>query len=211
MSSTYAEALRAALLAGDNSLVVSLLEARIKQGLASESERLLCGVVLLMPPLADYEGAAALFSGLLGSSRGFEAAVWDAYRFAVLLPDGDRTFENVLRSHDQSAIAAHMLGLLASADGDTAQALTCNRRSRALRPFPFNLVQALRLDFALPSAEKAVFWHLISDLVVSTTAESDAQAGTVEGALQRRWDNLIVGTRITSPLWDEYRAIFRKV
>lgn len=206
MSSTYADALRAALLAADNSSAVSLLEARINQGLANESERLLCGVMLLMPPLADYEGASMVFSGLLDGSRAFEAAVWDAYRFSALLPNGDRAFENVLRSHDRSAIAVHMLGLLACADGDTAQALACNRRSRALRPFPFNLVHGLRLDFALHAAEKVDFWRLICDLVVSTTAESDAQVGTVEGALQRRWDNLIVGTRIASPLWEEYCA-----
>jgi hypothetical protein len=208
MSSIYADSLRLAIETADNAAAVGLLEDRVKEGSTTEVEALLCGVLLLMPPLADYEVAASIFSRLLPGERGFEAAVWDAYRFSVLLPDGDRAFEAVLRSQPRSAIATHMLSMVASADGDAPRALIENRTSRALRLFPFNIVEALKRDFSMPASERDCLWRIACDLVTSRCAESDAGVSTVEGALQRRWDNLIVGTRLTSPLWEDYTSKF---
>jgi len=211
MSSTFAECLRRATEAADNEAVVNLLEPRVKDGTATESQRLLCGVLLLMPSLADYEAAASVFAGLLKGARGFEAAVWDAYRFAVLMPDGDQSFEEVLRSSPRSAVAAHMLSLVAAARDDMPLALLENRRSRALRLFPFNIAEALKREWGgLQVSTRSELWQSACDLIVSRTAESDPAVCTVEGALQRRWDNLIVGTRVTSQLWGEYSRIFGK-
>lgn len=210
MSSTFAESLRRAIEVADNAATVALLEPRVKDGTATESEGLLCGVLLLMPPLADYEAAASIFSGLLNGDRCFEAAVWDAYRFAVLLPDGEQSFEEVLRSSSGSAVAAHMLSMVAAASDDMSLALAESRRSRALRPFPFNIVEALKWEPGLQANARSDLWQIACDLIVSRSAESDAAVSTVEGALQRRWDNLIVGTRLTSQLWDEYRKVFGK-
>lgn len=208
MSSTYANSLSSAIEANDNESAVGLLEPRVKDGTASESERLLCGVLLLAPPLADYEVAAQLFSGMLEGNRAFEAAVWDAYRFSILMPDGDRRFEAVLRASRQSAIAAHMLSATAATLGDEFQALEENMRSRKLRLFPFNIVEALRRDADLNTDARDNLWRIAADLVVSRTAELDSAVHTVEGSLQRRWENLIVGTRLTTPLWNEYRRMF---
>lgn len=208
MSSTSANSLSSAIESNDNEAAVELLEARVKSGTASESEKLLFGVLLLMPPLADYEVAARLFSGMLDGNRGFEAAVWDAYRFAVLMPDGDRRFETVLRAWPQSAIAAHMLSTTASALDDEPQALVENRRSRKLRLFPFNIAEALKRDPGLDTDARDDLWRIAVDLIASRSAELDSAVHTVEAALQRRWENLIVGTRLTTPLWNEYRRMF---
>jgi hypothetical protein len=204
MSSTFAESLRSAIEVTDNSTAVELLESRMKDGIASEEERLLCGVLLLMPPLADYEAAANIFCGMLSGRRGFEAAVWDAYRFAVLLPDGDRPFEAVLRSSSRSAVAAHMLSMVAASCDDMVLALTENRKSRALRLFPFNITEALKCDPDLQRDARNDLWQIACDLIVSRSAELDPAVHTIEGALRRRWDNLIIGTRMTSQLWGEY-------
>ena len=210
MSSTFAEALRRAIETTDNAAAVALLEPRVKDGTATDSERLLCGVLLLMPPLADYEAAASIFGALLNGYRSFEAAVWDAYRFAVLLPDGERSFEAVLRSSSRSAVATHMLSMVADARDDVPLALAENRKSRAGRLFPFNITAALKLEPSLEPNARSELWQSACDLIVSRSAESDAAVSTVEGALQRRWDNLIVGTRLTSQLWDEYSKTFGK-
>lgn len=204
MLSTFAESLRDAIEVADGAAIVALLEPRVKAGSAAESEALLCGVLLLMPPLADYEAAASIFSSLLKGRRGFEAAVWDAYRFTVLLPDGDTSFEEMLRSVSGMPIAAHMLSMVAASRNDMPLALSENRRSRSLRPFPFNIVQALKLEPGLSASARCDLWQNACDLIISRSAESDAPVFSVEGALQRHWENLIVGTRLTGSLWDEY-------
>lgn len=210
MSSIFADSLRRAIEAADNSATVALLETRLKEGTATDSEQLLCGILLLMPPLADYEAAASVFAGLFNGDRGFEAAVWDAYRFAVLLPDGSRPFEAMLRSSSWSAVAAHMLSMVALADNDVALAVAENRRSRSLRLFPFNIIEAFKHDPELQKHERGDLWQSACDLIISRSAELDATVCTIDGALQRHWENLIVGTRVSSQLWGEYIRLFAK-
>ncbi|NKC13288.1 MAG: hypothetical protein GKR94_14160 [Gammaproteobacteria bacterium] len=184
---------------------MSILEPQVQRGVVSEAESLLCGVLLLLPPLADYEAASDIFSGLLTTPSSFEAAVWDAYRYSVLLPDGDVSFERILRSHSDSAVASHMLSMVARTRGDYSTALAENRRSRLVRLFPFNLSEALKSDSDLSAKARSRYWRVLSDLLVSRTAETDEGVYTVEGMLQQYWDNLILGTRITSELWNEYQ------
>jgi hypothetical protein len=195
-----------AIEAGDNEAVVSILEPRVLEGSASETESMLCGVLLLLPPLADYEAAANIFSGLLSKPCGFEAAVWDAYRYSVLLPDGDTSFERVLRARPDSAVSLHMQSMVSRMRGDYSAALVDNRKSIMARLFPFNLSEALKNDNDLNVETQKKYWRVICDLLVSRTAESDECAHTVEGLLQQYWDNLILGTRITSELWNEYQS-----
>jgi hypothetical protein len=208
MSLIFAEALRSEIEKNDNSQVVKLLESRVREGVATEAERLLCGVLLLLPPHADYEASAKIFGALFGGDRRFEAAVWDAYRLSVLLPDGDRSCEKILQSAPGSAVAAHMIGLIAASNGDYPLALKENRRSRSIRLFPFNVVEALKYDAELSRDVKNDLWRSACDLIISRSAEHDVSVSTVEGALQRRWENLILGSRLTSYLWLEMSGRF---
>lgn len=201
MSATYGTQLRSSLLARDSPATVALIEPRIRSGHATQSEALLCGVLLLMPPLVDEAAAALVFAGLLSGERRFEAAVWDAYRYAILVPDGEQLFMPLLLGAETSAISAYIQSLVASAHGDTPKAIAENRRSVELRPFPFNLMRLLELNPDTPMNEKTAIWEMICDLVVDRSVEKAANAATVEGALQRHWENLIEGTRLTSPLW----------
>lgn len=100
------------------------------------------------------------------------------------------------------------LSNVAAAVDDVSRALAENLRSRTQRLFPFNIVEALKRDSSLQSDEKSELWRIACDLIVSRSAESDAAVCTVEGSLQRHWDNLIVGTRLTSQPWDEYSRTF---
>lgn len=204
MSSISASELSRALKNDDNESLVSILEPRVLAGEASEAEALLCGVLLLLPPFADYEAASDVFIRMLGSERAVEAAIWDAYRFAVLMPDDSCKFESILISMKNSAVAAHMLSMVYSARGELSKAILQSRRSIALRPFPFGVVNWLRLDASASDEERRLGWATAIDLVISRSAESDQPVTTVEGALQRRWDNLILGTRLTTALWSEY-------
>lgn len=194
-----------AIETGDTKTVVSILEPRILDGSATEAESMLCGVLLMLPPIADYEVAANIFSGLFTKLCGFEAAVWDAYRYSVLLPTGGVQFEEVLRAHQGSAISLHMQSMVSRMRGDFSAALVENRGSRQIRLFPFNLSEALKNDNDLDVDTQKQYWQVFCDLLVSRSAESDEPVHTVEGMLQQYWDNLILGTRITSELWDEYQ------
>jgi len=194
-----------AIEADNTEAIVSILEPRILEGSASDAECLLCGVLLLLPPIADYDAATDVFSGLLAKPCSFEAAVWDAYRYSVLLPDGDSSFQRVLRANPDSAISLHMLSMVSRMRGDDSAALVDNRKSRMIRLFPFNLSEALKYDNDLDSESRMKYWRVFCDLLASRTAESDKCAHTVEGMLQQYWENLILGTRITSQLWEEYR------
>ncbi len=210
MSSTSAESLSRAIFSRDNVAVVNIIERRIIDDTATEGERLLCGVMLLMPPLADYEAASNIFSNMLNGPRRLEAAIWDAYRFAVLMPDEPRSFMPVLRSSPQSAVAAHMMSKVALMSDDAKLALNENRRSRSLRLFPFNIFEGLRIDSVIGANERDNLWRTACDLIFDKSAESDSRISTTEGALQKRWDNLIIGTRLTSQLWHEYEKQFMK-
>jgi hypothetical protein len=210
MTSSFEELLHCAIGADDNAAVVALLEPKVKDGSATEAETLFCGVSLLMAPFGDAEAAASIFFGLLKGNRRFEAAVWDAYRFAVLMPDGDRTFEMVLRSFPQSAVSAHMLSMVADMDGNISLALAENRRSRAMQPFPFNITKALYRDPTLDKDTRDDLWKSVGDLMVSRSAQNDEGVCTIENSLQRYWENLIVGTRVTATVWSEYSRVFGK-
>lgn len=208
MPLTYNESLQQAISSHNSPAIVEALEPRVYAGEATEAECLLCGISLLMPPFADYEAASKIFSKILNGERYLEAAIWDAYRFAVLLPTGSQAFDGVLEFNKESSVAAHMRGMVAAANSDFALALQENRRSRSLRIFPFNAIEGLRRDVDLDASAKINLWRLAGDLMVSRAAERDAAPSTVEGALQCHWDNLILGTRITSYLWDDYCKIF---
>jgi hypothetical protein len=157
-----------------------------------------------MPPIVDEMAASDIFKGLFNSNRGFEAAVWDAYRYLVLFPDGNADFIKLINNSHQSSIAAHVRSRMASASGDIKLALFENRKSRLIRSFPFNVIDGLKLDGLLSVESKSALWSCACDLIISRDAENDSCVGTVEGLIQRHWDNLITGTRITSILWDEY-------
>lgn len=208
MSSDFADLLQQAIKTSDSEALVALIEPRIKEGTATESESLLCGVTNMMPPFADPEAASAIFCRQLQGDRAFEAAVWDAYRFAVLMPDKNRSFERVLKVDTQSSIGAHMRSMVAYAGGDLTTAISENRKSRARRLFPFNILDALQLEPALLRDERRRLWLTACDLIRSRSSETDVEATTIEGALQNYFENLILGTRITSPLWDHYDKRF---
>jgi hypothetical protein len=203
MSLTFDESLLQALRTFDNKSIVALLEPRVARGAATESEMLLCGVLLLLPPLADYEASAEIFKNMGSSTRRFEAAVWDAYRYETLLPVGPMWFQEIFSTNLDSAVCAHMLGKLAACSGDMVKAIEHNRRSRGARLFPFNIIGALRIDPEIREHERSHLLRCANDLIISRSAESDDAVVTVDGALQRRWDNLILGTRMTSQLCEQ--------
>lgn len=184
----------------DNESVVSLLEILVERGDALDEERMLLGVLLFLPPVADYDAALETFEKLLQSPRSFEAASWQAYCFANLHPDGSRRFEEVLKARGGS-IAQHLLSLVSLADGNYDAFFDQNMRSRQSRLFPFNILSLLDHGMATDDSEKSKLISTFQDLVVSNNAESDSTVFTVDGLLSRKWDGLILGTRLSSPFW----------
>jgi hypothetical protein len=196
--------LRSALASADDEAILDELERRIAKGVATDAERLFRGVTLLMPPFVDEEAASNAFRELYRGPRAFEAAIWDAYRFATLLPDGDTTFEPLLTARSESAVAAHLLSDVANTRRERALAVALNRRSRAIRLFPFNIANALYWNSDLTPDDARELRGILGDLVVNKAVEREPLAVTVEGRLQEFWDNLILGTRITSVVWEHY-------
>lgn len=205
MSSTFesTSSLEGLISGDDNAGIVSCLENLISLGSARTEEKLLLGVLLLLPPVADYDGAAEVLDSLLATPCAFEAAIWGAYKYGVLQPDGSRQFESALLARPDSAIAHHMLSLVALADDDLERAVLENRASREIRLFPFNTLSALDNDGSIEEREKQHLLCAVEDLVISRNAEFDPGVRTVEGLLNRKWENLILGTRLTSEYWNQ--------
>lgn len=210
MSSTFAENIQNAIQEDDSNNIVSLLEPRVHDGTATESESLLCGILLMMPPFADYEAAPLIFNNLLKGTRRFEAAVWSAYHYTVLMPDGDTRFEDILKSFPHSSIAAHFLSKLYEIRNEKNNSLLENRKSLSIRPFPFNIIRALRIDFDLSTKDKNKLFKTASDLILDKNACGNKNISTIDGLIQLEWDNLIVGTRITHVLWNSYIDEFKE-
>ncbi|TWB35399.1 hypothetical protein [Nitrospirillum viridazoti] len=209
MSSIYGDNEISSLIENESAEeVVSALEKKIGAGAASEDEKILCGIMLMMPPFADYEASAEIFGAMMKGRRAVDAAIWDAYRFSVLLPVGDEGFEPILQKRRDSAVAAHMRSTVAAARGQMDLSIAENRLSRSLRIFPFNAIDGINRDVNLSISQKKYLWIAACDLVISRSVEKDARPKTVVGAIQRYWDNLIIGNRLTNILWDRYVGIY---
>lgn len=188
--------------AGDNRRIVRCLEEISLKAEAVDGERLLLGVLLLLPPFSDYDAASEVFEGLLGGARSLEAAVWNAYGYVFLQPDGNRLFQKTLEHNSNSSVACHMRGLVARADGDVDESISRNRESRRIELFPFNILSALDDDAGLGLGDIDYLKKVFVDLLVSKSAESDPFVRTADGMLRREWDNLISGVRVTSQYWN---------
>lgn len=210
MSSTFAEDLQNAIKEYDSSKVVPLLEPKVHDGTATESERLLCGILLMMPPFADYHAAPLIFNSLHNGTRRFEAAVWSAYHYTVILPDGDTKFKNTLLSFPYSSIAAYFLSEFFGLIKNPHKELIEIRRSVSLRMFPFNTIRLIRIDEELSIDDKRNLFKIASDLILDKDICNSGNPSTIEGMIQSHWDNLITGTRITKELWNCYKREFKK-
>lgn len=188
----------------DTEALVELFEEKIEQGNASDTEILLCGIMLLLPPFADYDAAKELFKSLFNSSKRVEAAIWDGYRHAILMPDDDKRFEKILKDHTDSAVVLHILSLNSIASDNYERAVEENRNSREIRLFPFNLIEYLKNGEGIDENINTNSYRLLNDLIIKKDLENDQFPTTLEGLLSYYWDNLIIGTRITSLLWSEY-------
>lgn len=203
MSSTccHQNELEALIGVDDNEGIVRCLEILVKQNAATEAEKMLLGVLMMMPPIADCARACTIFDGLMDGPKSLEAAAWSAYRYGVLQPDENKNFEPVLNAHSTSSIAHHMLSLVAIADNNQKSFVLENRASREISLFPCNILIALDGDSELRDSERRDLCLIMMDLLVSRSAEADSPVHTVEGLLQRKWENLIAGVRVTTEYW----------
>jgi hypothetical protein len=197
-----------AIREGNDEEIISIVEEKIRLKVANENEVLLCGLLMLSPPVADAEKASSLFKSIFGGNRSLEAAIWDAYRYSYFFPENS-DFKDILNKENQYPIAAHILSLVDKVDGHMEDALEKNRLSRSIRIFPFNALEALNIDYELSGEDRMELWDKINDLIIIKDVDRSREILTIDGYLQRYWDNLITGTRITSVLWDYYKSKYQ--
>jgi hypothetical protein len=182
---------------GSSGEIIECIERRAAGMAIDLKERLLYGVLLLFPPFAEPEAAKQVFATLLESPLQFNAAVWDAFRYATLMADEDRAFEPVLTRRSHSAVASHMLSQVALAEGRFEAFSQLNHASRTIRQFPSNIIAAL--ENGLAPGEADALKQAFNDSLLSGHAESDPPVSSVDGLLERLWDNQITGARLTRP------------
>ena len=187
-----------ALDSGDVEKIVSLLERISARNDLSEEESISLGVALMLPPVDDGEAASAQLAKAMDGPRAFEASVWDAYRYVYCFPDEVERAAAILRCRPKSAVACHMLSLLAMHEGGYQFAKELNSQSRRTRTFPANAILALENGWANDVDAEVAKLHA---LLVTTNAELDPNPGTVAGWLEAKWANLILGTRLSSVYW----------
>ncbi|MBP1473693.1 hypothetical protein J7I44_05235 [Frateuria sp. MAH-13] len=187
-----------ALDSGDLQRIVSSLEEISARGDLSEEESISLGVALMLPPIDDGEAASMQLAKAMDGPRAFEAAVWDVYRYVYCYPDEIERAAATLRDHPKSAVACHMLSLLAIHEGDYEIAKELNSQSRQARTFPANAIVALENGWATDVDAEVAKLHA---LLVTTDAEQDPNPSTVAGWLEARWANLVLGTRLSSVYW----------
>lgn len=197
-------ALERALRFGDNEAMVTLLQPLSSQGVASPEQELLLGIKLMMPPVADYGASLSVLAQWRHSEFSFEAAVWAAYCDYALSPSSIRSFEAVLHRENSSAIALHMLCMIARFNRDEKTAIKLNRQSRSINKFPANLIVALQLEVDLPKNDKRMLWREADRLIVHRSVEKVPTCTTIRDELNLYWSNLILEDRITTSLWERY-------
>ncbi len=93
---------------GEDARDAALLEELSVQSQLSPYETIAFGLILMMPPLADYVMAANVFSRCLQTTERFRAAIWGQYVHVVLRPVSEE-FAEVLAQYERNATAKYML------------------------------------------------------------------------------------------------------
>jgi hypothetical protein len=198
--------LDACIQTNDNEGAVRLLEAAQKDGVLEPQGQLLLGVMLFMPPFGDYESSRDVLNDIKNRTHLCEAAVWLAYHFYTLYRE-DGSFAETLEGCCESAAACYSLARYNAHIGNESTALEWNRRSLELERFPDNLIFDLLHNLDHDAPQRAKIFSDVDSLVVNKAAEMTRRL-TAADCYQNCWDELILGRRMTSIVWQHMQTLF---
>lgn len=194
------------------SMIVAFVEevqSCFRAGTATGSDILSAAILMFSPPFSDAGAAREMLSPLLDSDLQVPAAVWDVWGYIDDTLAGCRPTRAlaVLAERPGSALAQFTRATFAALD-DPDEAVRLNRLSLDLRRFPNNLLMAIQRDPELTLGQRRTLYAQIDDLMLSRTAESDRRCTTLDGWVQRYWDECIYGTRATAMYWQSIARQF---
>jgi hypothetical protein len=102
-----------------------------------------------------------------------------------------------------SEAALDLLSQVALAVGRFESFSQLNHASRTIRQFQSNIIAAL--ENGLAPGEADALKQAFNDSLLSGHAESDPPVSSVNGLLERLWDNQITGARLTRPYLQHVR------
>ncbi len=162
--------------------------------------------MLFLPPFSDYEGSREAFKSIEDPSLRGEAAIWLAYHYYTLFPE-DEDFVQILENHADKATACYSLARYNAHIGEEALAREWNLRSLQIERFPNNLLFDLLHNLDLNAERRAAIFEEVESLVLDKTAET-ARFSTAAYLYQSCWDELVLGCRLTSVVWQQVQQQF---
>lgn len=188
---------------------VTFLEPLYQQQQLSEHYTLVLGVSLMLPPVADMCAALEVFSRLLTGKRHCEAAVWCMYVYHFC--PTNTTFVEHLEACSTSAEAEYMRAEYAVRNANLDEFVDWIDRSLALRWFPNNIRQKVRLDGTLTKQERQKWVGFWQSRVIDRKAEYRLDPHTSDELLQQCWEEYILGTHMSSVVWESLSSKLRQL
>ena len=184
----------------------SLKIAHLKQG---GIYSIAYALTVMMPPFEDYDDAIEVLSQTFGTAVEKTAAIFAGYIYVTLQPI-DESFTSILRKYKHCAFANYILAMYYDYENDTSQAELYINKSISLATFTKNIVFKLTFySTDLTPEQQASLKKQLKNLVQIKNFELSGLAKTTEQLIKDYLDELIIGSKMTSPNWLHLKAKFK--
>jgi hypothetical protein len=175
--------------------LVELMESNLDS--LTDKEKLFLAITLMFPPFVDEYCSLKYLNSLLDSKIAKEAAIWCNYLHSSL-PECTR-FVEVLWQYkdDPQGVVQYSLAKYYRFTGDFQKSVQLLKTSLTSHRFPHNIYMTWEMDLAT----KQAVYEEMEPLVMCKTLEDEPEPVDMDTALKEYWDEMILGTRITSSTW----------
>ena len=182
----------------DTEFAVPVLEKYYEKKLLEPSDRLLLGVLLLLPPFADHPKVRECLETNLGTEFEFESLVWLQYNW-MFWPKGE-TYDERLSEYQNHSVACYMFALKAEYNDCTSETIEWIKKGLQVSPFP-NLLD-LADSYATICPEFSGSKAKAKGLIKVRDLEKHSPPDNRQQVASYYWDHLILGTKVTTPIWE---------
>lgn len=184
----------------DNKLLDVLEKEQSSNNLSGDLQVLL-GLVLMMPPFADYQCALEAFKSAQKTDYKDVAAIWHGYLHTTLYPI-DSSFARNLNLSTGEGLYILSLHNCANNSPEWRNNLT---DSIAVKKFPNNLRFYLRTSKDLSADIRKNLSSEAIGMVIDSSFEKSSQPNDYKKLMANYWDELILGKCMASGNWEAFK------
>ncbi len=190
-----------AIASGDDLHAISVMETMSSKGVLAVEDEITLALMLMMPPLADCDGALSHLRLALKSAVEFEAAAWGVYIVDTLYPVTSE-FYHVIQGYGNHPVAQYLIASHCARNSEIHEARELMRGVDENSAFPNLLLLASRLTF--DASESARLRQLAQNRIRDCQAEHSPRPANRSQIRTQYWSELIRGDCLSSEVWDHH-------